>query len=86
MALVGNGAGYKPRSVYNALRNCNGIAAINMQMLSILTGVKDAMIPVRDLHQHFIDCLPIIHNWPIYDSFRICAGISAVSLIWLQQG
>ena len=62
MALVGNGTGYKPQTIYNALRNCNGIAAINMQMLSILTGVKDAMIPVRDLHQHFTDCLPIIHN------------------------
>ncbi len=62
MALVGNGAGYKPQSLYNALRNCNAVAAINMQMLSILTGVKDAMTPVRTIHQQFTDCLPIIHS------------------------
>lgn len=62
MAIVGNGAGYKPQSVYNALRNCNAVAAINMQMLSILTGVKDAMTPVRTIHRQFTDCLPIIHS------------------------
>lgn len=62
MALVGNGAGYKPKSVYDSLRNSNAVAAINLQMLSILTGIEEAMSPVRDMHENFSDCLPIIHN------------------------
>ncbi|NMP15172.1 hypothetical protein [Thalassotalea sp. Y01] len=61
-ALVSNGMGYEPKVIYNSLRNCNGVAAINMQMLSILTGYEEAMEPVKKMHHHFVDCLPIIHD------------------------
>lgn len=60
-ALVGNGVGYEPKLIYDALRNCNAVAVINMQMLSILTGFEEAMEPIRKMHHNFIDCLPIIH-------------------------
>ncbi len=62
IALVGNGAGYKPKSVYDSLRKSNAVTAINLQMLSILTGIEEAMSPVREMHRRFTDCLPIIHN------------------------
>lgn len=61
-ALVSNGVGYEPKVIYDSLRNCNAVATINMQMLSILTGYKEAMEPVRKMHHHFVDCLPIIHG------------------------
>ena len=61
-SLVGNGVGYEPKVIYDSLRNCNAVAAINMQMLSILTGHEEAMEPVRKMHHHFEDCLPIIHG------------------------
>ncbi|WP_350431747.1 hypothetical protein ABIS04_16325 [Shewanella sp. H8] len=62
ISLIGNGVGYEPKVIYDSLRNCNALAAINMQMLSILTGHEDAMEPVRKMHHHFKDCLPIIHG------------------------
>lgn len=62
ISLIGNGVGYEPKVIYDSLRNCNAVAAINMQMLSILTGHEDAMEPVRKMHHHFEDCLPIIHG------------------------
>lgn len=61
IALVNNGSGYEPKLIYDALRNCNAVAAINLQMLSILTGRKEAMEPVRGMHHQFADCLPIVH-------------------------
>ncbi len=61
IALVNNGVGYEDKLIYDALRNCNAVAAINLQMLSILTGYEEAMIPVRNMHHRFHDCLPIIH-------------------------
>lgn len=61
-ALVGNGLGFEPKVIYDSLRNCNAVAAINMQMLSILTGYEEAMEPVRKMHHQFVDCLPIIHG------------------------
>lgn len=60
-SLIGNGVGYEPKVIYDSLRNCNAVAAINMQMLSILTGHEEAMEPIRKMHHHFEDCLPIIH-------------------------
>lgn len=62
ISLISNGIGYEPKLIYDALRNCNAVAAINMQMLSILTGYEEAMEPVRTMHHHFVDCLPIIHG------------------------
>jgi hypothetical protein len=62
IALVSNSVGYEPKLVYDALRNCNAVATINMQMLSILTGYEAAMEPVRKMHHHFVDCLPSIHG------------------------
>lgn len=61
IALMSNSTGYQPKLIYDALRNCNAVAAINLQMLSILTGYEDAMEPVRGMHYQFVDCLPIVH-------------------------
>lgn len=61
IALVNNGKGYEEKLIYDVLRNCNAVAAINLQMLSILTGYEEAMTPVRNMHYQFHDCLPIIH-------------------------
>ncbi|HAW93051.1 MULTISPECIES: DUF6988 family protein [unclassified Arsukibacterium] len=61
IALVNNGMGYDQKLIYDALRNCNAVAAINLQMLSILTGDEEAITPVRNMHHQFHDCLPIVH-------------------------
>lgn len=61
IALVNNGIGYDQKLIYDALRNCNAVAAINLQMLSILTGDEEAITPVRNMHHQFHDCLPIVH-------------------------
>lgn len=62
IALFNNHAGFEPKLMYDAIRNCNGMASINFQMLSILTGYAGAMKDVRELPRKFIDCLPIIHE------------------------
>lgn len=62
MALISTTKGYEPKLVYDALRNCNAVAAINLQMLSILTECEDGMEPVRTMHCQFIDCLPVLYN------------------------
>lgn len=59
MSLITNSQGFDPKLMYDAVRNCNAVAAINLQMLAILTGSKKAMEPVRELHRKYIDCLPI---------------------------
>lgn len=61
IALFNNHAGFEPKLMYDAIRNCNGVASINFQMLSILTGYAEAMEGVRQLPLNFIDCLPIVH-------------------------
>lgn len=62
LAFAGTEPGYQPKQLYDAVRNCNAIAALNMQMLSILTGEAQAMAFIRDIHREFIDCLPVIHQ------------------------
>ena len=62
IAFVSNGVGYESKIIYDALRDCNTIAAINMQMLSILTGYEETMEPVRKMHHHLLDCLTIMHG------------------------
>lgn len=51
-------AGHPPLLVGQVLRNCNGLACITMQLLSILTGSK--AIDVRAVHDEFSDCLPLL--------------------------
>jgi hypothetical protein len=52
--------GYPPRLSYDALRNSNAMVALASQLAAIVTGDRQAMIPVRTLHTEFADCLPII--------------------------
>lgn len=59
MSLITNSQGFEPKLMYDAIRNSNAIATINLQMLTILTGSEAAMEPVRELHRLYIDCLPI---------------------------
>ncbi|OGO84542.1 MAG: hypothetical protein A2203_15650 [Chromatiales bacterium RIFOXYA1_FULL_46_5] len=60
LALIGSSKGYDEKLIYDAIRNANAVAAINIQMLSILTGMDDAIEPVRGMHCKFVDCLPTI--------------------------
>lgn len=53
-------SGYPPQLIYDITRNVNGATALTTQLLSILTGVPNAMVPVRRLHESFMDILPII--------------------------
>lgn len=62
LAIAGTEPGYQPKQLYDAIRNCNAIAALNMQMLSILTGEEQAMAFIRHIHREYIDCLPVIHQ------------------------
>lgn len=62
LALFTNGVGFETKLVYDSMRNANAMAAINMQMMSILTEVPEAMKPIREMHHRFVDCLPIIHG------------------------
>lgn len=59
MSLITNSQGFEPKLMFDAIRNSNAIAAINLQMLTILTGSEEAMEPVRKVHRHYADCLPI---------------------------
>lgn len=52
--------GYPPRLSYDVLRNSNTMVALASQLAAIVTGDRQAMIPVRRLHTEFSDCLPII--------------------------
>lgn len=61
IALLSKGVGYDPKMIFDTIRNCNAVAAINMQMLSILTGYDEALEPIRQMHHRFVDCLPIVH-------------------------
>lgn len=61
LALLTNGVGFEPKLIYDSIRNANAVAAINLQMMSILTEVPEAIEPIRGMHYKFVDCLPIIH-------------------------
>lgn len=61
LALLTNGVGFEPKLIYDSIRNANALAAINLQMMSILTEVPEAIEPIRGMHHKFVDCLPIIH-------------------------
>ena len=51
--------GYPPRLSYDVLRNSNAMVAVASQLAAIVTGDRQAMIPVRSLHTEFADCLSI---------------------------
>ncbi len=61
LAMLKNSTTPEPKLLYDSIRNSNAIAAINMQMISNLTGNREDVIPVLKLHHRFVDCLPIIH-------------------------
>lgn len=62
LALFTNGVGFDNKLIYDSIRNANAVAAINMQMVSILTEVPEAIEPISGMHHRFVDCLPIIHG------------------------
>lgn len=61
LSIISSSKGYDPK-IYDAIRNANAVAAINIQMMSLLTGIDEAIEPVRGMHHKFVDCLPIIHS------------------------
>lgn len=52
--------GYPEQLIYDALRNANAVMALATQLVSIATGDRDNMSPVRKLHAEYADCLPIL--------------------------
>jgi hypothetical protein len=52
-------SGYPPQLARDAVRNSNGLIALAAQLASIVTGNPQAMVPIRQLHSDFIDCLPV---------------------------
>lgn len=52
-------SGYPRRLSYDVLRNSNAMLAIASQLAAIVTGDQRNMVPVRDIHVNFADCLPI---------------------------
>ena len=52
--------GYSPQLVFDALRNANGVLSITVQLVSLLTGDATRMEPVRQMHNEFSDCFPLI--------------------------
>ncbi len=54
--------GYPPQLIYDVIRNSNAVVALTAQLQSILSGVAENMQPVREMHEHFADVLPIIHS------------------------
>jgi hypothetical protein len=62
LSIISSSKGYDAKLIYDAIRNANAVAAINIQMMSLLTGVDEAIEPVRGMHHNYLDCLPIIHS------------------------
>lgn len=52
--------GYSPQLVLGALRNSNGLLGLTAQLMSLMTGDVTQMGPVRQMHQEFSDCLPLV--------------------------
>lgn len=52
--------GYPIKLTYDAMRNSNAVTALTAQLMAILSGDPENMIPIRKLHTEFFDCLPII--------------------------
>lgn len=53
-------SGYPPQLAFDAIRNSNALVAISAQLTAILTGEAKNMEPIRQIHDEFKDCIPII--------------------------
>lgn len=54
-------SGYPLTQVFDMQRNSNGIFSLTIQLLTVLTGFPDTVLPVRAFHEEFKDCLTISH-------------------------
>jgi hypothetical protein len=54
--------GYPAQLTYDVVRNSNAVLALTTQLASILSGDPLNMVPVRQFHIEFADCLPILSN------------------------
>lgn len=54
--------GYPSQLIYDVIRNSNAVVALTAQLQSILTGMPENMVPVRQVHREFADVLPIINQ------------------------
>lgn len=52
--------GYPIQLAYDVIRNTNGVVALTVQLLSILTEQPQSMQPVRTMHVEFADVLPLL--------------------------
>jgi hypothetical protein len=54
-------SGYPAQLIYNVIRNSNAVVALTAQLQSIVTGMPESMVPVRQMHRDFADVLPIVN-------------------------
>ena len=52
--------GYPAQLTYDMVRNSNAVVCLTAQLVSILSGDRHAMEPVRRFHTDFSDCIPIL--------------------------
>lgn len=53
--------GYPVKLTYDSMRNANAVTALTAQLLAILSGDQENMVPIKKLHIEFFDCLPVIN-------------------------
>jgi len=55
-------SGYPAQLIYDVIRNANAVVALTAQLLAILSGNPENMVPVRHMHTEFMDILPIVNH------------------------
>lgn len=55
-------SGYPAQLIYDVIRNANAVVALTAQLLAILSGNPENMMPVRQMHTDFMDILPIVNH------------------------
>lgn len=55
-------SGYPAQLIYDVIRNANAVVALTAQLLAILSGNPENMVPVRQMHTDFMDILPIVNH------------------------
>lgn len=55
-------SGYPAQLIYDVIRNANAVVALTAQLLAILSGNPENMMPVRQMHTEFMDILPIVNH------------------------
>lgn len=60
--LAHAGAGYSESMVLGAMQNSNGVLTLSCQLLTVLTGKPENMVPVYRMYDEFEDCVKFERN------------------------